>query len=55
MRSVQYPEAPPDPQSIDAAAFVMAKRRLLRERLSMLFASLLVAAMVATFYRILVT
>jgi len=33
----------------------MAKRRLLRERLSMVFAGLLVTAMVVTFYRILVS
>jgi hypothetical protein len=33
----------------------MAKRRLLRERISMVFAGLLVTAMVVTFYRILVS
>jgi hypothetical protein len=52
---VQHLEPPPAPQSIDAAAFVMAKRRLLRERISMVFAGLLVTAMVVTFYRILVS
>jgi len=52
---VQQIEPPPDPQSIDALAFVMAKRRLLRERLSMVFAGLFVTAMVVTFYRILVS
>ena len=46
-------QPPPDPQSIDGAAFVMAKRRLLRERLSMVLAGLFVTAMVVTFYRIL--
>jgi hypothetical protein len=48
-------QQPPDPHSIDALAFVMAKRRLLRERLSMVFAGLLVTGMVMTFYRILVS
>jgi hypothetical protein len=48
-------QPPPDPQSIDTLAFVMAKRRLFRERLSMVFAGLLVTAMVVTFYRILVS
>lgn len=48
-------EPPPDPQSIDALQFVMAKRRLLRERLSMVFAFAAVTAMVVTFYRILVS
>jgi hypothetical protein len=33
----------------------MAKRRLLRERISMVLAGLFVTAMVATFYRILVS
>jgi hypothetical protein len=48
-------QPPPDPQSIDALAFVMAKRRLLRERVSMVFAGLFVTALVVTFYRILVS
>ena len=48
-------EPPPDPQSIDALAFVMAKRRLFRERVSMVFAFAAVTAMVVTFYRILVS
>jgi len=48
-------EPPPDPQSIDALAFVTAKRRLFRERVSMIFACVAVTAMVVTFYRILVS
>jgi hypothetical protein len=48
-------QPPPDPQSIDALAFVMAKRRLLRERVSMVFAGVFVTALVVTFYRILVS
>ena len=48
-------QPPPDPQSIDALAFVMAKRRLLRERLSMVFAGVFVTVMVMAFYRILVS
>jgi hypothetical protein len=52
---VQHLEPPPTALSIDGAAFVMAKRRLLRERISMIFAGLLVTAMVVTFYRILVS
>jgi hypothetical protein len=46
-------EPPPDPQSIDSAAFRMAKRRLRLERLSMICACAVVTALVVTFYRIL--
>lgn len=46
--------APPE-GSIDAAIMRIAKRRLLRERLSMAFAGAVVTAMVATFYRILMS
>jgi hypothetical protein len=46
-------EFPPGPESIDAEAFRIAKRRLLIERISMVFAGVLVTAMVVTFYRIL--
>jgi len=53
--AVLQAEPPPDPQSIDALAFVMAKRRLFRERVSMVFAFAAVTAMVVTFYRILVS
>jgi hypothetical protein len=48
-------QPPPDPHSIDALAFVMAKRRLLRERLSLVFAGVFVTVMVMAFYRILVS
>jgi hypothetical protein len=42
-----------DPQSIDAAVLRMARRRQFRERISMIFAGAVVAAMVVTFYSIL--
>jgi hypothetical protein len=44
-----------DPRSIDAVVVRLAKRRLLRERISMIFAGAIVTAMVVTFYRILVS
>jgi len=42
-----------DPQSIDAAVLRIAKRRVLRERVSMICAGVVVTVMVATFYTIL--
>ena len=42
-----------DPRSIDAVVLRLAKRRVFRERVSILFAGVLVTAMVVTFYRIL--
>jgi hypothetical protein len=42
-----------DPQSIDAAVLRIARRRQLRERISVICAGVVVTAMVATFYRIL--
>jgi hypothetical protein len=47
------PPEPHDPNSIDYAAAQAARRRLRRERLSMVFAGAFVTAMVVTFYRIL--
>jgi small neutral amino acid transporter SnatA (MarC family) len=44
-----------DPRSIDAVVVRMAKRRQLRERISMILAGAIVVAMVVTFYRILVS
>jgi hypothetical protein len=44
-----------DPRSIDAVVVRLAKRRLLRERVSIIFAGAVVTAMVLTFYRILVS
>jgi hypothetical protein len=45
--------APPE-GSIDAAIMKVAKRRLLRERISIAFACAIVTAVFATCYRILV-
>ena len=42
-----------DPQSIDAQVLRTARRRQLRERVSMICAGVVVTAMVATFYSIL--
>ena len=42
-----------DPRSIDAVVLRLAQRRERRERVSIVFASVLVTAMVVTFYRIL--
>jgi hypothetical protein len=44
---------PHDPQSIDFAFMNMARRRLWRERVSVILAGVVVIAMVVTFYRIL--
>ena len=44
-----------DPRSIDAAVLKIAKRRQIRERISIIFAGLVVTAMVVTFYKILVS
>jgi hypothetical protein len=49
------PPEPPDPNSIDGAIFRMAKRRRLREIVSMLGAAAVVTALVMTFYSILVS
>ena len=46
-------EPQPGPESIDFAFSRMARRRLIRERVSMICAGVLVTAMVVTFYRIL--
>jgi len=43
----------PPPQSIDFAFTQMARRRLIRERVSMICAGAIVTAMMVTFYRIL--
>jgi hypothetical protein len=43
-----------DPNSIDRVVLTLAKRRQLRERVSMIFAGVIVTAMVVTFYRILI-
>jgi hypothetical protein len=42
-----------DPQSIDAAVLRVARRRQLRERISMICAGVVVTGMVAAFYSIL--
>jgi hypothetical protein len=47
------PQPQHDPQSIDFAFVEMARRRLLRERVSVILAGAVVIAMVVTFYRIL--
>ena len=47
------PPPPHDPQSIDFAFMTMARRRLWRERVSVILAGVVVIAMVVTFYRIL--
>ena len=44
-----------DPQSIDAAVLRIARRRVIRERISVICAGVVVTAMVATFYSILVS
>jgi hypothetical protein len=44
-----------DPNSIDAQVVRVAKRRQLRERISIIFAGIVVTAMVVTFYSILVS
>jgi mRNA degradation ribonuclease J1/J2 len=44
---------PFDPNSIDGIIMKRTKRRLLRERLSMLFAGVVVTVMLVTFYSIL--
>jgi hypothetical protein len=43
----------PDPQSLDFAFLKMARRRVIREWISMIFTGVVVTAMVLTFYRIL--
>jgi hypothetical protein len=43
----------PGPESIDFASAQIARRRLIRERISMICAGAIVTAMVVTFYRIL--
>lgn len=52
---MDFPVAPPDQQSIDTLAFIKAKRRLVREVISMIVAGAFVIALVATFYKILVS
>jgi hypothetical protein len=47
------PPLPPDPESIDLAHALMARRRRLREAISMICAGVFVTAMVVAFYRIL--
>ena len=47
------PPHPHDPQSIDFAFVAMARRRVLRERASVILAGVVVIAMVVTFYSIL--
>lgn len=47
------PPPPHDPQSIDFAFIDMARRRLWRERVSVVLAGAVVIVMVVTFYRIL--
>jgi hypothetical protein len=47
------PPHPHDPQSIDFAFVAMARRRVWRERASIILAGVVVIAMVVTFYRIL--
>jgi hypothetical protein len=42
-----------DPQSIDAQVLRIARRRQLRERVSMICAGVFVTVMIVTFYRIL--
>jgi hypothetical protein len=49
------PPPPHDPNSIDYALMMAARRRQIRERLSVVCVSVLFTAMVATFYRILTT
>jgi hypothetical protein len=49
------PPTPHDPNSIDFALMAAARRRQFRERVSVIFAGVLVTAMVVTFYRILVS
>jgi hypothetical protein len=44
-----------DPRSIDAAVVRVARRRQLRERISIIFAGIVVTVMVVTFYSILVS
>jgi hypothetical protein len=44
-----------DPRSIDALVLKIARRRQIRERISMVFAGAVFTAMVVMFYRILVT
>ena len=48
-------EPPSSPESIDALAFRMSKRRQLRERISMVCAGVIFTVMFAVFYRILVS
>jgi hypothetical protein len=47
------PPPPHDPQSIDFTFVTMARRRFWRERLAVVFAGVVVIAMVVTFYQIL--
>jgi hypothetical protein len=49
------PAAPQDPQSIDAAVYTMARRRLVRDVVSMVVACAFVVGLFATFYKILVS
>jgi hypothetical protein len=44
-----------DPRSIDGQVVMTARRRQLRERISIICAGILVTAMVVTFYSILVS
>jgi hypothetical protein len=49
------PVPPQGPQSIDALAYITARRRLVRDIVSMVLAGAFVVAMVTTFYKILVS
>jgi hypothetical protein len=50
---VQQQQQQPDPRSIDFVFTQMARRRVIREWVSMIFTGVVVTAMVVTFYRIL--
>jgi hypothetical protein len=50
-----FQEGPQDPQSIDALVYDRARRRMVREVVSMVVTGVLVVALFATFYKILVS
>jgi hypothetical protein len=53
MQHQDQPQPGPGPESIDFAFTEIARRRLIRERVSIICAGAIVTAMVVTFYRIL--